>query len=52
MEPLSLEFKEAFVAITHEEYGLLKQDSEILTALRDGGVDNWEWYDAALEGLA
>jgi hypothetical protein len=35
--------------ITKEEYDRLLEDSRILNALRRHGVDNWEWYDDAIE---
>ena len=41
----------AMVTIPAEKYELLKKDSMILNALRNAGVDNWEWYDDALNDL-
>ena len=37
------------VTITQEEYDNLLRDSEILRALENAGVDNWEGYDFAME---
>ena len=37
------------VTITEKEYNELVEDQKILNALRAGGVDDWEWYDASLE---
>jgi len=37
------------INITEEEYYQLIEDSIILNALRNTGVDNWEWYDEAME---
>ena len=34
--------------ITKEEYDELIHRDEILTALENGGVDNWEWYGESL----
>lgn len=39
------------VTISKKEYESLKEDSDVLNALRAAGVDNWEWYDDALESL-
>jgi hypothetical protein len=37
------------VTISKKLYDTLQEDSEILDALRAGGVDNWDGYDFALE---
>lgn len=42
---------EEAITISKKEYDQLIEDSLILNALRRGGVDNWEWYDASLEAL-
>jgi len=34
--------------ITQEEYKNLLHRDEILTALEQGGVDNWEWYSESI----
>ena len=39
------------VTITTEEYEALLADSRLLQALQNAGVDNWEGYEFALEGL-
>ena len=39
------------VTIPHIEYQFLLQASEILQALEDAGVDNWEGYELALENV-
>jgi len=39
------------VTITVKEYTKLKEDARILQALYDAGVDNWEWFDDALNSL-
>lgn len=39
----------ADVTITKEEYYDLRHASEILQALENAGVDNWEGYELALE---
>lgn len=39
------------VTISKELYEELIRDSKVLNALRAAGVDNWEWYDDALESL-
>lgn len=39
------------VTITLEEYRTLLRDSEILQALINAGVDNWEGYDFAMEDV-
>jgi hypothetical protein len=36
------------VTISQEEYDDLRQDSLFLAALREAGVDNWEWYGEAI----
>jgi ABC-type amino acid transport substrate-binding protein len=35
--------------ISEEEFLRLKNDSQLLQALRNGGVDNWVGWDYALE---
>lgn len=35
--------------ITEEEYNRLCDRDNKLTALENGGVDNWEWYSDSLE---
>jgi hypothetical protein len=40
---------EQTVTITQKEYDELLEDQRILNALRRGGVENWQWYDASLE---
>lgn len=42
---------EAFGLITLEEYQELKADSNLLCALEQAGVDNWDGYDYAMEIL-
>ncbi len=37
------------VIISKELYNTLQRDSRVLRALKAGGVDNWEWYEASLE---
>jgi len=40
---------EETIEITKKEYEKLLEDSRWLQALRANGVDNWEWYDAAID---
>ena len=40
---------EEMVTITKKVYDQLCADSEKLTALESGGVDNWEWYWESLK---
>lgn len=42
---------EETITITVKEYESLLEDSEMLQALQNAGVDNWEGYDYALELL-
>lgn len=37
------------VTIPKSEYSKLCDDSHILNCLRNAGVDNWEWFDDAME---
>lgn len=37
------------VTISREEYLSLVNDSLFLNALRNAGVDNWDYYDIAVE---
>lgn len=37
--------------ISKEEYEELLDRDRTLTALENGGVDNWEWYDVAMSSL-
>jgi hypothetical protein len=39
------------VTISTEEYEQLKEDARVLQALRNGGVDNWDGFDFAMEAL-
>lgn len=39
------------IEIPLEEYLDLQRDSELLDALRVGGVDNWEGWDDAIEAF-
>jgi len=39
---------EETITIPKKEYDELIHDSEFLNALRSCGVDNWEWYDEAI----
>jgi hypothetical protein len=41
----------AEVTITQEEYDALLRDSRFLQALENAGVDNWEGYEFAFEGV-
>lgn len=40
---------EGFKVVDFEEYEELLDDSLSLTGLRNGGVDNWDWYSEAVE---
>lgn len=40
------------VTIPIEEYVELLTDSEKLSRLEAGGVDNWEWYCESLDGFS
>jgi len=39
------------VSISPEEYDRLLESEKKLNALEAGGVDNWEWYDDAMEAM-
>jgi hypothetical protein len=39
------------VCISVVEYKELLRDSRMLSALHNGGVDNWEWYDESLKSF-
>jgi len=39
------------ITITKKEYESLLHASDVLNALRDAGVDNWDYYDDALESF-
>lgn len=39
---------EETITIKRSEYDELVADSIFLNALRNAGVDNWEWYDEAV----
>jgi len=39
------------VTITKKEYESLLRDSAFLNALECAGVDNWDYYDDALESF-
>lgn len=36
------------ITISKEEYDELKDELLFLECLRNGGVDNWDWYGEAL----
>lgn len=40
-----------YVSILKSEYEQLLEDSELLNALRNAGVDNWDGWDIAIEAL-
>jgi len=42
---------ELTVTISVDEYLELLNDSEAMAALMASGVDSWDWYDAALDGV-
>ena len=39
------------ITITKKEYDDLLHASDVLNALRDAGVDNWDYYDDAMATL-
>ena len=39
---------EGFKVVDSDEYEELLDDSLFLSCLRNGGVDNWDWYDEAV----
>jgi hypothetical protein len=39
------------ITISVERYNELIRSEKILNALYAGGVDNWEWYEEALENM-
>jgi hypothetical protein len=41
--------EESMVTISKKEYDQLVDDSFFLNCLRNAGVDNWEWYESALD---
>ena len=43
-----MELSDGVVTISKREYHELLNDSIFLDCLRQGGVDNWEWYDEAV----
>lgn len=40
-----------YYLINEDDLKLLIEDSLILTALYQGGVDNWQWYGESIEDL-
>lgn len=40
---------EGYVSVKESEYLDLLEDARFLRCLRNGGVDNWDWYDDACE---
>jgi hypothetical protein len=42
---------EEMITITKKSYDELVANSRKLTALENAGVDNWEWYEIAMEEL-
>lgn len=40
-----------YTTIDKSEYDMLKSRDKELTALENGGVDNWQWYEEALKDL-
>lgn len=39
------------VVISLKDYNELLDDQLVLNALRQGGVDNWDWYDECMNNL-
>ena len=37
--------------VSNKEYEKLLERDRVLSALEDGGVDNWEWYSESLDKL-
>lgn len=46
---LNLTADEKSVIVPIGAYIEMLKDQRVLDALRAGGVDNWEWYDTALD---
>lgn len=40
---------EGFMVVKTDDYEELLDDSLFLNCLRNSGVDNWDWYDEAVE---
>lgn len=40
---------DGFVKISKQAYESLLDDEAKLNALENNGVDNWQWYDVAME---
>ena len=40
-----------YISIDLQEYKRLVEDSIVLSALEGSGVDNWDWYDDAIDGI-
>lgn len=49
--PWQQEERSAFVSVPRDEYERLIEDSLLLNALRNAGVDNWDGWSIALEQL-
>jgi hypothetical protein len=47
--PVTFNHEEGTVTITNDRYGQLIADEAVLNALRNGGVDNWDWYHNSLD---
>ena len=43
--------EEIYYIISKEHLLSLIEDSITLTALENGGVDNWEWYNGSIHNL-
>ena len=39
------------IIITKTEYLKLNMDSEVLSRLEGGGVDDWEWYSESINAI-
>lgn len=48
---MELEHKVQFVTITLARYQELCKEEDMLIRLENAGVDNWEGYSHAMEGL-
>ncbi len=46
---MTCENEQEMVTITKKEYDSLQDDALFLNCLQNAGVDNWCWYDTAVE---
>lgn len=49
--PLTYNPKDGLVTMPEELFAILYESHLVMEALQEHGVDNWEWYDEAMNSI-